>query len=213
MQGRVSVNRDSGLSAICGIEMGLHAVRLRGPYVPRDQFPCAHAQNLRRLGKLIPGPQAIPSTWSRNINYLPAPRPHPPRICRRVFDVIAQELPLSLTAAMRRYQTTVPWDSGGADDPRRPCLFPIPPPRPSPPSTSQLGQGKLPFRRGTERYRPSILQRAIVNSPSGRPRHSRIVKMVCDPRPAADSRAGRARPRRGPQSIDWRDSSGNSFVP
>jgi hypothetical protein len=75
----VSVNRDSGLSAICGIEMGLHAVRLRDPCGARDQFPCAHAQNLRKLVKLIFGPQAIPSTWSRNVNHLASsPASSPP---------------------------------------------------------------------------------------------------------------------------------------
>ena len=102
----MSVNRDSGLSAICGIEMGLHAVRLRGPCGARDQFPCAHAQNLRKLVKLIFGPQAIPSTWSRNVNHLASSSASSPRVCRRVFNVIGQDLPLSLTAAMRRKQSS-----------------------------------------------------------------------------------------------------------
>jgi hypothetical protein len=37
---------------------------------PVTNFPCARAQNLRKLVKLIPGPRAIPSTWSRNVNHL-----------------------------------------------------------------------------------------------------------------------------------------------
>ena len=42
----------------------LDRLRLRGPYGARDEFHLAAiAQNLRKLAKLVPGQQAIPSTY------------------------------------------------------------------------------------------------------------------------------------------------------